>query len=191
MFFQSLETFYTLLEDAENKAKGSVSSSSSSHHRRRDYDDDRGGRFKRPSRYSDSDEERSSSNRDRDRDGDRYSSRNNNSRHHHRDRDRDSERSWRKPGSERKREDTKQHEIHSSSSTNQNQSLINTNKKPETVIRMPEPADAMEEDDEEQTTEEGENKPAVLTDMEMNELNAKIFKAELLGDSVCLDNYFT
>lgn len=30
-----------------------------------------------------------------------------------------------------------------------------------------------------------EEKPVVLTDKEMNELNAKILKAEMLGDTVC------
>jgi hypothetical protein len=185
IYFQSLEAFYSLLEEAENKARGE----SGSDNRRRGRDrDDRGGRhsnFKRPSRYSDSDGEKDSRE-------DRHSG--SSSRHHHnRDRDRDRERSWRKdrdksPFSrsgrdkspswrkknpekvDRKRTDDRDREDHT--------------KRSQPILKEKVDSPEISNSDEEMDTDVPETKPAVLTDKEMNELNAKLFKAELLGDVV-------
>lgn len=177
-----------MLEEAENKA-GKGNNSSGGRRRDDDYDDDRRKRssFKRPSRHSDNSDEESREPTHRDRDQ-RYSSTHRDHRDRdrsNRDRNRDSGQSWRKPGYENKRATAESENVKVRSHTNTKMETPSLPRREE-PIKVKEPEEDMagsDESDEQEEVPEIET-PSVLTDKEMNELNAKLFKAEMLGDSV-------
>ncbi len=176
-----------MLEEAENKAKERTKG------RERDdsRDRDRSKRFMRPRRDSDDEgDNRNSSSR--------YSSRRHD-RHHDRDRDRHRRRSkdrdsgWRKrkesPERRSKEKGSPERDIKRaarspspSSSRVQNLPLKPASTTYEIKPRQVDRPRSPSPDDEQMEVEQ--EAPKVLSDKEMNELNAKLMKAEMLGNTV-------
>ncbi|CAL8111702.1 unnamed protein product [Orchesella dallaii] len=191
----SLEKFLGMLEAAENKAKerergGGMRNSGD--HRRRD-----SRRFIQPNRDSDDEEE---SNRHS-----RYSSSSRSHRHHRerdrrrsRDRDRDSRSGWRKRGSperssESSRKRSPEAEIKSSSSrppstiTTEPVAQLHPTFSSDRKTKTPQVKERRSSSPEEKEESPEVPTPQILTDKEMNELGAKLLKAEMFGNTALVD----
>lgn len=173
-----------MLEDAENKASKRTGKGSE-----KDDSRDRSRRFARPRRYSDDEEDNRSSS---------YSSRRHD-RHHDRDRDRHRRRSKDRDSGWRKRKESPERKVRDKGSPERevkravrspspsSSRIHNLPHKPdftscENKTRQIDRPRSPSPDDEQMEVEQ--EAPKILTDKEMNELNAKLMKAEMLGNTV-------
>lgn len=186
-WFQSLETFLEMLEKAESNAKGRGDERRDRRGRGRDDSRDRSRKFIRPSKDSD-DEERSSS-------SSRYQSssrRDRENRHRGRDRSRDRQSGWRKkqlspernsrrrrsPSEGRRRRESRSPPKHEATTT------APPHSRPALQKQRSASRSASPKAEESEPMEVEKDVPKVLSDKEMNELNAKLLKAEMFGNTV-------